>query len=217
MDYILWKLGLITRKEPPLHIHKGTQEIKTWEECRLDNELVIYTNNTYSINLILSHYIWNLPIIDHNQHYIADTLVVRNFNAPLCIQPTISRTTQQDPIIAIYDNAIWNLTKQLSIKVTNNKPKGPQSTEERHNVWCHNRKGQGFLANECPIPNALRTKCILCGGNHVVQACWNLKPHKRLLIKMIPINLVLGNKNEMDQGRMPTITQKRILIVNMYL
>ena len=146
--------------------------------------------------------------------------MVRIFDATLSTQPTITKITQQDPIIAIHDNTIWNLTKQLSelsIKVANNKPKGPQSTEERHNVWCYNRKDQGFLANECPTPKGFKTKCILCGGNHVVQECWNLKPHKRLLIESIPINLVLGNKNEMDWGRMPTIIQKRILIVDMYL
>jgi hypothetical protein len=33
---------------------------------------------------------------------------------------------------------------------------------------------------------------------------------KRLLIKSIPINLVLGNMNEMDQGLMPIIIPRGI-------
>ena len=40
----------------------------------------------------------------------------------------------------------------LSIKVANNRPKRSQPIEERHNVWCHNCKCQGHLANKCPTP-----------------------------------------------------------------
>ena len=67
---------------------------------------------------------------------------------------------------------------ELSVKVANNRPKRPQPTEKRHNVWCHNCKDQGHLANECPTPKGLRTKCIFCGGNHTVQEYWNLKQQK---------------------------------------
>lgn len=42
---------------------------------------------------------------------------------------------------------------------------------------------------------------------------WN---NKRLLIKLIPINLIFGNKNKMDQGLMPTIIPKGILTANQF-
>ena len=41
---------------------QGCARAKTWEECRLENEFVIHTNNTYSISLIPSHF-GTLPLL----------------------------------------------------------------------------------------------------------------------------------------------------------
>jgi hypothetical protein len=83
----------------------------------------------YSNNPIPSHSS-TIHVIDNNQHYITDAPVVQNSNAPLYIKPIISKKkiTQQDLVITKHDNAIWNLT------ITNNEPKRPQPTENRHNV-----------------------------------------------------------------------------------
>ena len=50
---------------------------KTWEECRLENELVIYTDNIYSNNPIPSHS-ETFPITENNHYYVSDTPYVRN-------------------------------------------------------------------------------------------------------------------------------------------
>ena len=55
---------------------------KTWKECKLENELVISTNNTCSNNPIPSHS-GIFSIIDNNQQYIMDALIVRDSNAPI--------------------------------------------------------------------------------------------------------------------------------------
>lgn len=55
---------------------------RTWEECRLENELVIKTNNTCSNNPIPSH-LGIFPIIDKNQNYIMDAPIVRDSKVPL--------------------------------------------------------------------------------------------------------------------------------------
>ena len=83
---------------------------KTWEECRLENELVIYTDNIYSNNPIPSHS-ETFPITENNHYYVTDTPYVRNPNAPLYTQRAINKAPQQDPTSDKYDNAIWNLTK----------------------------------------------------------------------------------------------------------
>ena len=83
---------------------------KTWEECRLENEFVMYTNNTYSNNLIPSHS-GTLPIIENNYYYVTDAPYVQNLNVPSYIHHAIDKTPQQEPANAKYDNAIWNLTK----------------------------------------------------------------------------------------------------------
>lgn len=106
---------------------------------------------------------------------------MQNYNTSLYAQPIVSGTTQQDPVIAKHDNAMWDLTKQLSklpIKIINNKPKWPQPTIEQHNVWCRNCKDQGHLAYECPTPKGFKIGCISCGGNHALQKCWNFKQQK---------------------------------------
>jgi hypothetical protein len=175
VGYIQWNGEPMLKKGATATYAQAYVRAKTWEECRLENEFVIYTDNTYSNNPIPSH-TGTFPITENNHYYVIDAPYVRNPNAPLYTQPSINKVPQQDPTNHKYDNAIWNLTKQLSelsVKVANNRPNKPQPTEERHNVWCHNCKGQGHLANECPTP-----KCIFCGGNHVVQECWNLKQPK---------------------------------------
>ena len=78
---------------------------KTWEECRLENELVIYTDNTYSNNPIPSHS-GTFPITENNHYYVIDAPYVRNPNAPLYTQPAINKAPQQDPTSDKYDNAI---------------------------------------------------------------------------------------------------------------
>ena len=161
---------------------------KIWEECTLENELVIYIDNTYSNNLIPLHFGTFLNT-ENNRHYVIDAPYMRNTSAPLYTPSMISKPPQPNPVNDKYDNAIWNRTKQLSklsISVTNNRPKRPQPTEENHNVWCYNCKGQGHLANECPTRNGFRTKCILCGGNHTVQECRNLKQQK--VVNQVDIN-----------------------------
>ena len=60
--------------------------VKTWEEYRLENELVIYTDNTYSNNPIPSH-LGTFPIIENNHYYVTDAPYVRNPNALLYTQP----------------------------------------------------------------------------------------------------------------------------------
>ena len=42
---------------------------KIWEECRLEDDLVIYTDNTYSNNPIPPH-MGTFPVTNQNQHYI---------------------------------------------------------------------------------------------------------------------------------------------------
>ena len=54
---------------------------KTWEECRLESEFVIYIF-IYSNNPNPSHSS-TIPIIDNNQHYITYALVVQNSIAHL--------------------------------------------------------------------------------------------------------------------------------------
>ena len=53
-----------------------------------------------------------------------------------------------------------------------------------------------------------------CGGNHVIQECWNLKQQK-MQIKSIQVNLILGNENKMDLIPMLIIILKEILIAYM--
>ena len=36
--------------------------------------------------------------------------------------------------------------------------------------------------------------------------------NKKMLIKLIPINLVLGNKNKMDEGLMPIILKGTLIV-----
>lgn len=62
----------------------------------MKNELVACIDDTYTNNPIPSHY-GTILIIDHNQHYLMDAPVVWNFDAPSYTQPTINKTTQQDP------------------------------------------------------------------------------------------------------------------------
>lgn len=64
---------------------------KTWEKCRLENELVIYTDNTYSNNPIPSHS-ETFPITENDQYFVMDVPYVWNSNAPLSIQPTIDKS-----------------------------------------------------------------------------------------------------------------------------
>ena len=82
----------------------GTQA-KTCEESRLENELVVYVNNTYSNNPIPLH-LDIFPNNNHNQHHLMDALVVQNSNAPLYTQPTVNKPTQQDYVLTKHDNAI---------------------------------------------------------------------------------------------------------------
>ena len=88
---------------------------KIWEECRLENELVICTDNTYSNNPIPSHS-GTFPIIENNHYYVNDAPYVRNPNAPLYTQLAINTSPPHDPTsdkyIMLY--GIWNMSKQLS-------------------------------------------------------------------------------------------------------
>lgn len=68
---------------------------------RLENELVIYTDNMYSNNLIPSHSALSPLLITIN--IITDAPVVQNSNAPLYTQPLVSRTTEQDIVIPKLD------------------------------------------------------------------------------------------------------------------
>jgi hypothetical protein len=73
--------------------------------------------------------------------------------------------------------ALIDITKKLAdleVKIPRGANKRPPPTEERTNIWCNNCKGHGHLSNECPTPKGLRAKCIFCGGNHLVNDCWNL-------------------------------------------
>lgn len=60
-------------------------------------------------------------------------------------------------------------SKWLTIELTD------LNHRKNNNVWCHNCKGHGHLANECPTPKGVCTKCIFYGRNHAVQECCNLK------------------------------------------
>ena len=118
----------------------------------------------YSHNCISLHYETFL-ISNHNQHYITYLPISQNSNGPLHTQPMGNVLTQQYPILAKQDNAIWNLSKQLSklsIKIANNKPKNPQPTEEGWTIWRHNCTCEGHLTNECPTPKRfiLNVSCV---------------------------------------------------------
>ena len=78
---------------------------KTWEECRLENELVIYIDNTYSTDPIPSHS-GTFPIAENNHYYVKDAPYVRNPTAPLYTQHVVNKTPQQEPTRGKYDNAI---------------------------------------------------------------------------------------------------------------
>lgn len=74
--------------------------------------------------------------------------------------------TPQDSTVAKHEDAIINLTRQiseLSVKVMRGAPRRSQLTNERTNVWCTNYKGRGHVANECPTPKGMRMKCTYCG------------------------------------------------------
>ena len=130
---------------------------KIWEECRLEDDLVIYTDNTYSNNPIPPH-MGTFPITNQNQHYITDVHPSTTFTTPIFFKPAGMTSSTHDPTIAKHEDAIMNLTKQLtelSVKVMKGAPKRPQATNERTNVWCTNCKGHGHVANECPTPRGI--------------------------------------------------------------
>ena len=162
---------------------------KVWEECRLEDELVVYTDNTYSNNPIPPN-MGTFPVTNQNQHYITDARQSSMVGAPSYSRPR-EQSTPQDSTVAKHEDAIMNLTKQiseLSVKVMRGAPRRPQTTNERTNVWCTNCKGHGHMANECPTPQGIRIKCTYCGGNHSVNECWNLKPQR-------PVNQIEDNRN----------------------
>lgn len=115
---------------------------KFWEECRLEDDLVIYTNNTYSKNPIPTH-MERFPKINLNQHYIIDAHSSSTFTTPVYTKQVSVTSHSHDPTIAKHEDAIMNLTKQLTellVKVMRGGPKRPQPTNERSNLWCTNCK-----------------------------------------------------------------------------
>lgn len=85
---------------------------KIWDECRLEDDLVIYTNHTYSNNPIPPR-MGTFPITIHNQYYVTDVHTSTTFNAPLQTKPVVMMSTSQDPMIAKHEDAIMNLTKNI--------------------------------------------------------------------------------------------------------
>ena len=163
---------------------------KIWEECRLEDDLVVYTDNTYSNNPIPTQ-LGTFPVTTQNQPYITDAHPFSTFAAPVYSNPSKTTSSSRDPTIAKHEDAIMNLTKQLtelSVKVMKGAPKSPQATNERTNVWCTKCKGHGHVANECPTPQGIRIRCTYCGGNHSVNECWNLRPQRH-------VNQVEDNRN----------------------
>ena len=163
---------------------------KNWEECRLEDDLVIYTDNTHSNNLV-PPYMGPFPITNHNQHYITDIHPSTTFTTPIFSKSVGMTSSSHDPTIAKHEDAIMNLIKQLTkllVKVMKGAPKRPQATNECTNVWCTNWKGHGHVANKCPTPQGIRIKCTYCGGNHCVSECWNLRPQR-------PVNQIEDNRN----------------------
>ena len=166
------------------------ERAKVWEECRLEDDLVVYTDNTYSNNPI-PNYMGTFPVTNQNQHYISDVHPSSTFTTPVFSNPTVMTSSAHDPTIAKHEDAIMNLTKQLtklSVKVMKGAPKRTQVTNERTNIWCTNCKGHSHVANECPTPQGIRIKCTYCGGNHSMSECWNLTPQR-------PVNQIDDNRN----------------------
>lgn len=131
------------------------------------------------------------PVTNQNQHYIIDARPSSTFTTPFFPNPAVMTSSAHDPTIAKHEDAIMNLTKQLTellVKVMKGSPKRAQATNERTNAWCTNCKGHGHTSIECPTLQGIQIRCTYCGGNHSVNECWKLRPQR-------PVNHIEDNKN----------------------
>jgi hypothetical protein len=157
------ELKIYVKEGDTLTYVQAYERAKIWEECRLEDVLVVYTDNTY-LNNPIPNYIGIFPVTNQNQHYINDAHPSSTFITPVFFNPTVMTSSAHDSTIAKHEDAIMNLTKQLtklSVKVMKGAPKRPQATNERTNVWCKICKGHDHVANECPTPKAFESNALI--------------------------------------------------------
>ena len=131
-------LKIYVKEGAPTTYAQAYARAKVWEECRLEDELVIYTDNIYSSNPNPSH-LGTFPITNQNQHYVTDSSPSNIVGAPSQAKTIVERTTSQDPTLAKHEDAIMNLTKQilaLSVNDMRGAPQRPQPTNNRNHEGC---------------------------------------------------------------------------------
>lgn len=70
-------------------------------------------DNTY-LNYSIPPHMGTFPITNQNQHHVTNFHSSNTFGAPLYSKPAIIIPTTQDPMVAKHQDAIMNLTKQIS-------------------------------------------------------------------------------------------------------
>ena len=177
-----FELKLYVRERTPITAQDAFALAKAWEESRVEDQ---YTFENYNYDL------YDQPLRDQTYYPVLpgqsltypgakpmiDATQFKHPSADLFKPPKVLLKPPPVAQSTSHELALMDITKKLAdleVKITKGASKRPQPTEERTNVWCNNCKGHGHLSNECPTPKGLRSKCTFCGGNHLVNECWNL-------------------------------------------